>query len=234
MSPLLVVFALLFPGLNATSAHAASFDCAKATTPDERTVCSDSQLSELDNLISNAFRQAKQASTGADDQKNIVTFARGFLKDRRACATDRSCILGQYVSALLAYQNFGAKEAVPAWVTAPAIMGDKGPSGTALPTKIGLCASTQIIDVTPRLDVGHPPTNEDFDAGTAVNYRNNGHQVSYEREPALLHSRPGDKVLMCLVSIPQGCPPGDNRGRLYTVTNSRTGETWTLPDSQHS
>ena len=113
-------------------------------------------------------------------------------------------------------------------------MGDKGPSGTALPTKIGLCASTQIIDVTPRLDVGHPPTNEDFDTGTAVNYRNTGYQVSYEREAALLNSRRGDKVLMCLVSIPQGCPPGDNRGRLYTVTNSRTGETWTLPDSQHS
>ena len=49
-----------------------------------------------------------------------------------------------------------------------------------------------------------------------------------------LRPAPGDKVLMCLVAIPHDCPPGDDRGRVYTVTNMRTAATWTLPDSQHS
>jgi hypothetical protein len=46
-------------------------------------------------------------------------------------------------------------------------------------------------------------------------------------------SRPGDRVSMCLVSIPKDCPPGDDRGRTYKATNKRTGHTWTLPDSEH-
>ena len=77
-------------------------------------------------------------------------------------------------------------------------------------------------------------SDSDYDFGTGVDFENGGYQVSYEREEALLRSKPGDPVVMCLVSIPHGCPPGDERGREFAVTNERTGETWTLPDSQHS
>jgi len=227
-------YVLVLLGFIATPAHAASFDCAKATTPDEQTVCSDQRLSELDSVISRAYSQARQDSKGAGAQRDLLALARGFLKQRRACATDRSCIFGEYVAVLIDYRNFGAKEAIPDWATASAIAGDKPPSRTALPIRVGQCATTQISAVTPRLDAGHPPKDEDFDSGTAIDYQNSGHQVSYDREVALLHSRPADKVVMCLVWIPRDCPPGDIRGRLYTVTNSRTGETWTLPDSQHS
>lgn len=52
--------------------------------------------------------------------------------------------------------------------------------------------------------------------------------------PAIKNSRVGDHVLNCLVFIPKDCPKGDDRGRIYTVTNLRTLESWTLPDSQHS
>ena len=57
--------------------------------------------------------------------------------------------------------------------------------------------------------------------------------VSYEQVPAVQASRRGDRVITCLISIPQHCPPGDARGRVYTTTNLRTEESWTLPDSQH-
>ena len=56
---------------------------------------------------------------------------------------------------------------------------------------------------------------------------------TYEQVAAVNGSRPGDRVITCLVSIPRGCPPGDDRGRLYTTTNLRTEDSWTLPDSQH-
>jgi uncharacterized protein len=224
---------LMLFGLLAGQAHAASFDCARAATPDERAVCSDPQLSELDEVVARAFGQAKLASP-ADQQGPVVEYAHAFLKDRRACAADRSCIFGTYVAVLTNYRDLGAKEPMPSWVSAPAIAGNRAPSSGPLPMRIGQCSTTQVGDVTPRLNPGRPPRSEDFDSGTAVNFRNNGHQVSYEREAALLNSRPGDGVLMCLVAVPHNCPPGDDRGRVYTVTNMRTGATWTLPDSQHS
>jgi hypothetical protein len=33
--------------------------------------------------------------------------------------------------------------------------------------------------------------------------------------------------------LPTNCPPGDHRGKLYTTTNLRTEEAWTLPDAEH-
>jgi hypothetical protein len=43
----------------------------------------------------------------------------------------------------------------------------------------------------------------------------------------------GDSVKLCLIFIPEDCPPGDDRGRFYRATNLRNGESWELPDSQH-
>jgi uncharacterized protein len=224
---------LLLFGLLMGQAHAASFDCAKAASPDEHAVCSDPQLSQLDDLAATAFAQAKLAVPG-DQEGSAVAYARAFLQDRRACQADRSCLFGTYVAVLTTYRGLGAKQPMPSWISATAIAGTQAPSNGPLPARIGQCSATQVASVTPRLDPGHPPASADFDSGTAVNYRNNGYQVSYEREPALLNSRPGDGVLICLVAIPHNCPRGDDRGRVYTVTNARTGATWTLPDSEHS
>lgn len=41
-------------------------------------------------------------------------------------------------------------------------------------------------------------------------------------------------VKMCLVKLPQGCPPGDSRGGFYQVTDLRTQTSWTEADSSHS
>src|ERR1700722_68608 len=193
-------YALMILGLVATQAHAASFDCARASAPDERAVCADPHISELDNVISRAFNQAKLAS--GNQKASVVEIARTFLKDRRACGADRSCLFASYVGVLMSYQNSGAKEATPAWVTALAIAGGKAPSSGPLPTRIGQCSATRVAPGTPRLDFGRPPTNEDFNSGTAVTYQNALNQVSYDREPALLNSKPGDNVQMCLIAIP--------------------------------
>ena len=98
-----------------------------------------------------------------------------------------------------------------------------------LPKNIGDCVMTTITTITDRF--GSPLKMTD--TGTSVLFSNRGHQISYERETAIARSRVGDKVRMCLVSIPKDCPPGDNRGRIYNSTNLRTGEAWSLPDSQH-
>ena len=95
-----------------------------------------------------------------------------------------------------------------------------------LPTEIGACSETTIEDIGYRL--GDP------DSGSAISYANGGGQVSYDTIPEIHRSRVGDPVRLCLVSIPEDCPPGDDRGKVHSATNFRTGDSWEAPDSQHS
>jgi hypothetical protein len=95
-----------------------------------------------------------------------------------------------------------------------------------LPTIIGTCTKTTIEEIGTRL--GTP------DSGSVVTFINGGVQISYDPIPAILNSQVGDPVHVCLAFIPQNCPPGDDRGKIYRTTNLRTGENWELPDSQHS
>jgi len=95
-----------------------------------------------------------------------------------------------------------------------------------LPTVIGACSETAITDIGYRL--GTP------DSGSAISYANGGVQISYDTIPEIHRLRIGDTVKLCLVSLPEDYPPGDDRGKIYSVTNLRTGETWEAPDSQHS
>jgi len=96
-----------------------------------------------------------------------------------------------------------------------------------LPTRVGHCSETTITVLASRLE-------KTPESGSAVEFENGGYQVSYETVPEVQQSRVGDKVRMCLVSIPTGCPKGDVRGRIYKTTNLRTRQSWELPDSQHS
>jgi hypothetical protein len=95
-----------------------------------------------------------------------------------------------------------------------------------LPRRVGQCVETRVKEVATRLE--NTPGS-----GSAIDFENGGYGVSYEQVPAVDNSRAGDPVTLCLVSIPKGCPPGDNRGRRYRATNKRTGQSWTLPDAEH-
>ena len=98
-----------------------------------------------------------------------------------------------------------------------------------LPVHILTCGGSIITAIGGRLE-----GDTDFSTGTHVDYKNGGAGVSYEKEAAVANSKIGDHVLICLVFIPSNCPAGDDRGKIYTTTNLRTLDSWTLPDSQHS
>lgn len=212
-----------------TPAEAASFNCAKASTPDEHAVCDDPRLSELDSVLARAHAEA-QKEFGEDE---IRSQARNFMKDRRACASDASCILAAYVGVLRQLSSYGSKNYLPDDLSADMIADGRAKPSDSMPDAVGGCVMTRVDGVHPRLGDGGAFTDEDFDSGTGVDFTNGGYQVSYDREEALIGSKKGDRVVMCLVSVPHDCPAGDDRGRMYTVTNERTGATWTLPDSQH-
>lgn len=98
----------------------------------------------------------------------------------------------------------------------------------ALPTQVGACGETTISFIGGRLE-----GDDNFETGTAVQFDNGGVQISYDREEGVVNSRVGDPVRICLVSVPEGCPPGDERGKVYAATNLRTGDSWEMPDSSH-
>lgn len=100
-----------------------------------------------------------------------------------------------------------------------------------LPDRPGNCTFTQVKDVEERLSDGNGKWVAD--SGSAISLTNGGYQVSYDQIPAVDTARAGDRVMMCLVQLPTNCPKGDNRGKVYTTTDLRTMQSWTLPDSEH-
>jgi hypothetical protein len=105
-------------------------------------------------------------------------------------------------------------------------------SAQPLPTREGACVRSKIAAVEQRLRDG---PNGPFipGSGSAVRFTDGGYQVAYAEIEAVQNSRTGDPVFICLIRIPRGCPAGDARRRVYTTTNLRTLEPWTMPDSEH-
>ena len=101
-----------------------------------------------------------------------------------------------------------------------------------LPVRVLDCGGSTINHVSDRF--GGPVGARDYN-GSSVRFTNGGGNVSYDVVDAIKTSRVGDPVMICLMFIPDPdkCPPGDTRGRIYTVTNLRTLTSWTLSDSQH-
>lgn len=100
------------------------------------------------------------------------------------------------------------------------------------PTQINQCANTFIQRIGTRLMDGS--TGESITgSGTTAILTNGVYLVSYDEVPQLRVAQAGDKVKLCLLHIPENCPPGDNRGKVYSLLNYRTGGSVNLPDSQH-
>lgn len=95
-----------------------------------------------------------------------------------------------------------------------------------LPTKVGACTTTKIKEITTRLE-------GIADSGDAVTFVDGGYQVSYSTIPGLKGARAGDIVKLCLTSIPDDCPPGDDRGKTYHATDMRTHSSWEAPNAEH-
>ena len=90
---LLVLTLLAMPSL----AQAASFPCAKASTPTEKAICADEGLSKLDERVAAAYREALALLSGSSPEEDRAQVAlkadqRGWLGERNACGADLSCL----------------------------------------------------------------------------------------------------------------------------------------------
>lgn len=83
---------LLSWSLMASSVLAASFDCAKAATKLEKLICSDAELSKLDEELNTAYKNALQ------DEKQAVSTRQAqkqWMKERNGCS-DVDCVKRAY------------------------------------------------------------------------------------------------------------------------------------------
>jgi S1-C subfamily serine protease len=99
------------------SAHATSpsFDCNKASTPDEFAICSTSKLAELDNIGAAGFNFVRRRY-GTTRARKV---GRPLLKHRQACGSNQNCIIQRQIEAVQAYQRLGAPIRFPQWLTNP-------------------------------------------------------------------------------------------------------------------
>jgi uncharacterized protein len=85
-----------------------SFDCRKASKPDEQAICGSAELSALERSMAEKFIAARALG----DANQIRDFARDLLKQRRGCQADAACIRDVLSRAIALFdgQRFGQSE----------------------------------------------------------------------------------------------------------------------------
>ena len=194
-------------------ASVASFDCSRAAHRVETMICSDELLPILDGILGDAYQRVRRR-TPEPERRRLLQDQRAWLDQRNSCRA-RDCVVDAYEQRLNILQDD---------------LADRERRLRSNVAQVGQCQITRIEEIGPRLlSVEGEPLH-----GTHVSFGNGVHQFSYARERPVFASRVGDRARVCLVSIPANCPLGDDRGRIYEVSNLRTGGHWKLPDASHS
>lgn len=108
------------------------------------------------------------------------------------------------------------------------------------PTTVGRCSESWIQSKRFRMvpspgDAGYSRTNDDFGKEVLIQLTNGVGIYSGHGDDFILSSNfaAGHRVRVCLDSLPQHCPPGDNRGKRYSFYDLQTGARTSGADSWH-
>ncbi|MBQ0821475.1 lysozyme inhibitor LprI family protein [Microvirga terrae] len=99
-----VLIAGLWMAAASQAAQAASFDCAKARTPDEKAICADRGLNDQDVEMAVLYTQLKPL-LGMGARGDMEDAQAAWLKRREACGEDRSCLSKAYEDRVLQLRN---------------------------------------------------------------------------------------------------------------------------------
>jgi uncharacterized protein len=87
------------------TAEAASFDCRQAQLPAERTICADTNLSQLDEQTAGLYFLIVGSGGPADTIARVKTSQTAFLKNRNACGAQPDCLVDAYTSRMMLLKN---------------------------------------------------------------------------------------------------------------------------------
>lgn len=76
-----------------TFVFAASFDCSKASSITEKTICNNPTISELDNKLAEAYKNAKSKTS---DESKLKSEQLAWIKESRTCGGDSNCLEKSY------------------------------------------------------------------------------------------------------------------------------------------
>lgn len=204
--------------------QATSFDCAKATTLVESAICSDPELSSLDDSLAALYTQVLGQSSFATKAKDSQ---RDWLKKRNKCKSEK-CLKGAYQERL--------KELRTPTTSQPT-------KTTALLVRPGDCVDTKITGKNTRFEGAIPgKVGGEINVSLANKvglYLTAVPHLSPDTNPDAYMARTmdfakGDTVRLCLVSLPEDCPHGDDRGKIYSVTNLKNQMSFSGVDAWHS
>ncbi len=150
--PAIVIFVF------ASVSHAASFDCAKASTLVEKAICSEPQLSDLDDLLMLTYKQALIAAT---DTNALKTQQRLWLVNVRNKCQDSACIMLVYNERLTALKSMTSSNAL---ITDDDQATDSVANGEIVPLCYqGLCLKDTIKKLTyPASEIKNNPNKENL------------------------------------------------------------------------
>ncbi len=97
-----------------STSYAAGFDCSKAKSATEKTICSTTSLSDLDEILVLSFNKAVASSA---DVKALKTAQQAWLKTRETCSSTVDCITQAYTSRISELINLVAKNSKPLTAT---------------------------------------------------------------------------------------------------------------------
>ncbi len=86
-----------------------SFDCSKASRPDEVAICSNETLTIVDNVANNGFEYLRLKLGRAAANKIDVPL----IKKRQGCGGNYQCILNAQIEAINTFISYGAPIAMP-------------------------------------------------------------------------------------------------------------------------
>jgi hypothetical protein len=100
---------------------------------------------------------------------------------------------------------------------------------------IGTCYDTKVKRTGGRFHWNDTPPliTDGNDDDIAVEYVDGQYMMQWGFNFRVSQWRKGDPVRLCVIGLPENCPPGDDRGVEYRARNNRTGESWVGFDSAH-
>ncbi len=223
-SPVIYLWLMLLLLVPFMPTLAASFDCNKASTLVETAICSDAELSSLDDSLAALYKQALRQSSSASQ---IKARQRAWLKTRNTCKSE-GCVRDAY------HQRLAELQATPA---------ARPTQSAAIPVRIGDCVTTQIEDKSTRFAEATPGDTGGEMYVSLTNsvglYLTNIPHLPANANPDAYMARTrdfaqGDTIRLCLISLPEDCPPGDDRGKSYSVTNLKNQLSFIGIDAWHT
>lgn len=91
--------------LQVDMAGAASFDCSKASTAAERTICGNTNLSQLDARTAGMYFTILGNNYPAATLTQVKNSQRRFLATRNACGANVDCLVDAYTSQMMYLKN---------------------------------------------------------------------------------------------------------------------------------